>query len=381
MQVFLTHNFAFDLEASRSELKKRTAESQRTERIDFYFSLSQKHRLDTLQWIECGPGVTAGTVMEEVIAALTSKAKLGGARKARGEPRSWLSLSAPGCRGRLCPDTEKAEFENSISKADIEQDDFEVWLLTVTTAAVGTEINVQLGTFTLQSNQTELLDQRFVEAPEFESSIGMNGPQRLQCAKVRKTQQCEHVKLMFRHDLQYWEQDQRKPSVAFSYPNVALPEWISSGLRKLPEEYRTISTRFDNIDGDVVRGQFLHEGTLLEVVIFKTFGGTHINLFKVASYGRRFFRSLVFSSSELFCLHDLSPSLVIMDNNKYEVCCGKANLSHSLAPDRGFGAGLVVTRNLSADIGEQVYLPRRYLEGIIPSGLLGIQSWSTIILV
>ena len=375
-QVYLTHNFAFDLEAGNSESKKSVAESDRIERIDFYFSLAQKHRLGILDWIESGPADhAAGAVLEDVIAALTSKAKLGGTLKAREVPRSWRSLSSPGCRGRLCPDTEMLNFKSAISKADAEQD-FEAWLQVITTAAVGTEINVQLGTFTLQSNQTELLDSRFVEAAEFETAIGIKGPQRLQCAKVLRTQHCEHVKLMFRHDLHYWEPDRRKPVIAFSYPGIALPDWISAGLRKLPEEYRSVSVRFESVSGGFVRGQFTHEDVLLEVALFKTFRGTHLNLFKVVSYGRRFLRSLVFSSSDIFSFHDMSPSLTVSPENSYEVCCGKGNLSQLAVPDPACGAGLVVTRNLSIEIEEQVYVPRRFLEGIIPSSLLGADIYT-----
>lgn len=373
-QVFLTHNFAFDLEASQSEFRKLAAESARIERIEFYFSLAQRHRLGALQWIESGGSGAAGATLEDVIAALTSKTKLG-PRQSREDARNWHSLSspsAPGCRGRLCPDTEKPEFEKAIQKADSETD-FETWLQVVTTAAVGTEVNVQLGTFTLQSNQTELLDPRFVEAPEFEMSLGMEGAQRLQCAKILKTSQCEHVKLMFRHDLLFWEADGRKPGVAFSYPCVA-SDWISAGIRRLPDDLRHSSVRFESLSGDVVRGQFTKDAALFEVVVFKTFRGSHLNLFRIESYGRRFLRTLVFSSSELFCFHDMSPSLVITEDNIYEVCCGKGNLNQLGQDERGLGAGLVVTRNLSTKTGEQTYLPRKYLQGILPSGLLGNNS-------
>jgi hypothetical protein len=309
-------------------------------------------------------------VLEDVISVLTSKAKLG-VRKAREQPRTWASLSLSGCRGRLCPDTEFADFQKAIDAAKKDQDDFEGWLQVVTTAAVGTEVNVQLGTFTLQSNQTELLDSRFVEAVEFEMAIGIKESQRLQCAKVLKTDQCEHVKLMFRHDLHFWEADLRRPAVAFSRPCMALPSWISDGLKRLPTRFQSSSIRLESVSEDFVRGQFMADTVLMEMAIFKTFGGTHVNLFKVVGCGRRFFRSLVFSSSAFFCLRDLTPTLELSEGNIFEVCGGLPNLEHLDAADSSFGAGLVVKRHLSAEIGEQMFVPRQFLEGILPSGLLG----------
>ena len=374
-QVFLTHNFAFDLEASQSESKKTSSESDRMERIEFYFALAQKHRLRTLEWVECCPAGSPGVVLEDVITVLTSKAKLG-VRKAREEPRHWASLSLSGCRGRLCPDTEFGDFQKAMDAAGNEHDDFETWLQVVTTAAVGTEVNVQLGTFTLQSNQTELLDSRFIEAVEFEMALGVKESQRLQCAKVLKTDQCEHVKLMFRHDLHFWEADLRRPTVAFSRPCMALPSWISDGLKRLPAMFQSSSIRLESVSEDFVRGQFMVDTLLMEMTIFKTFGGSHVNIFKVVSCGRRFFRCLVFSSSAFFCLQDLTPTLEFLDGNIFEVCGGQTNLDHLDAADSSFGAGLVVKRHLAAEIGEQVFVPRQYLEGILPSGLLGKQSYS-----
>ena len=49
---------------------------------------------------------------------------------------------------------------------------YEEWLRITTTAAVETELNLQLGTFTLKSNQTELLAAEFRQLPDFSSVFG-----------------------------------------------------------------------------------------------------------------------------------------------------------------------------------------------------------------
>ena len=255
--------------------------------------------------------------------------------------------------------------------AERDEKSFESWLQIVTTAAIGTEVNVQVGTFTLQSNQTELLDEKFTESPEFKIAVGSTSANSLQCAKLLKTDHCEHVRLMNRHELFYWEQDMRRPVAAFKRPSLGLPDWVSSGLQKLPKELDSCTVWFDEIGDHRTRGQFVHEYHLFEVFIFKTFQGPHLNLFKVFSYGRRFFRSLVFTSSSLFCFHDLTPSLIVNADNAYAICCGKSNIGRISPPDACYGSGLIVKRNLSKDLGPQEFVPRKFLEGIIPSGLLG----------
>jgi hypothetical protein len=75
-----------------------------------------------------------------------------------------------GCEGRFCPDTERKSFAATVAKApDMAaaaaagagggKSVFQEWLRITTTAAVETELNLQMGTFTLKSNQVlSLLD-------------------------------------------------------------------------------------------------------------------------------------------------------------------------------------------------------------------------------
>ena len=393
-QVFLTHNFAFNLDAKMIEastVKISTEYLQRIERLEFFFGLIQKHRRHILEWIEPAGDpddkhrMQVGAVLEDTIAVLTGKGRLtkDGACEA---PRLWASLklpekdpsnepsnkpsnkpsTKPSFRGRLCPDTELHAYSAAIAEASLS---FEEWLRTITNAAVGTEINLQLGTFTLQSNQTELLDSRFTESVDFQTVIGVQEA-RLKCARILKTVQCEQVRLMFRHDLDFWEVDPRKPCVGFLRPNLHLPDWIRDGLKRVPKEFNSSAIKFEDTSGDRVRGQILQGEKLFEICLFKTADGAHVNIFKVVSYGRRFLRALAFSSSSVFCLHDLTPSLIATEENRYEIQCGKHNLV-DLGPDRFFGRGVVIRRCLSAESGDQVYIPQRFLRGLLPSAILG----------
>ena len=376
-QLYLTNNFAFGLEdgpgASAAASPPDTESLRRSERVDFFFGLVQRHRRHLLDWIEAGPARRTGAVLENVIAVLTTDAKLTVTATPAGcpeeTPRRWASLPGPDCKGRLCPDTETEGYTAAVAAAASGERDFEGWLQTTTRAAVGTEVNLQLGTFTMQSNERELLNSRFTAPADFSLIVGSNASQRLQCTRVLKTAQCEQVRLMFRHDLHYWEADHRTPRVAFSLFCIALPDWVSEGIARLPKSICPAGLMFEDLSGDIVRAQVQNGSTLLEVAFFKTFQGTHVNVFRVVSHGRRFLRSILFSSSPIHCLHDLAPSFSASGDHAYEMPCGQENLA--IADDPAFGSGLVITRALSKDIGEQVFVPRRYLEGLLPSSLLG----------
>jgi hypothetical protein len=68
------------------------------------------------------------------------------------------------------------------------------------------------------------------------------------------------------------------------------------------------------------------------------------------------------------------PSLIVGKGNEYEVCTGKGQLSGIGVSDSSFGESVIVKRNLSKDIGEQCFIPNRFLLGLLPSGILGILS-------
>ena len=76
-----------------------------------------------------------------------------------------MPAAMQGCEGRYCPDTERKSFAATVAKApDMAaaaaaaggwggKSVFQEWLRITTTAAVETELNLQIGTFTLKSNQ------------------------------------------------------------------------------------------------------------------------------------------------------------------------------------------------------------------------------------
>ena len=89
-----------------------------------------------------------------------------------------------------------------------------------------------------------------------------------------------------------------------------------------------------------------------------------VHVYNVVEYGRRFYRSLVYSSDATFCLDGTLPG---------------APAPHSTTPM--FQAGdprteafarrsLVITRYLTESTGLETYVPARLLAGLLPSALL-----------
>ena len=113
----------------------------------------------------------------------------------------------------------------------------------------------------------------------------------------------------------------------------------------------------------------LHEyKTLKEVVVFRKQQCLHI--YNVVEYGRRFYRSLVWSSDSRYTLTDLppiwAPDASWMQSDRYAITDGKKHADASYPHP-----SLIITRNFTTLADKmQVYIPSRFLKGLVPDGLL-----------
>ena len=163
------------------------------------FDLFQKFRHVSLKWLSAHPP-ECSEIMENIVKVVTlmgsgkGLAELisgeglspdrglvarSGADSLADSGRDWRSLTAHNCYGRFVPDTETKEAEeaatetssmagSSLARAEARGDamaaaaaastgeSFEAWLRRVTTMGVGTEINVQLGEFTMKKHRMVL---------------------------------------------------------------------------------------------------------------------------------------------------------------------------------------------------------------------------------
>ena len=114
---------------------------------------------------------------------------------------------------------------------------------------------------------------------------------------------------------------------------------------------------FPNPD-DIVR---VH--TIKEVVVFHYPPTIHI--YDVHEYGRRFLRTLTYTSNSSLCLHDV-PGDPYPDRVNNMICLSSGSPWTVRAP----APSLVISRRLNAELGVQTFVPSRFLAGIVPACLL-----------
>lgn len=310
---------------------------------------------------------------------------------------------------------------------------FEEYLRETTRATVDLEINIQLGELTVKKNTLEVLDEAYGTLPDFVAVLGGADTLRLKCAEVKNTTHRSWLRVVGkRHDLQLWDPDPRVPQLAFnrqfkqgrglsraegwiaqalSRPQVAkhvahlelyLPNsncaeepFVCLAAREMfvartaggnsalissqgDDDSHTSSTSFKHFAGKPTVRPLAF---LREVCVYRSSGVVH--LFNVVPHGRRFMRSLVWASDAALCLHDGEAALGFvggeMDDDPSSAAGPSATAStptlqileqEAYAGRAATEPSLVILRNILREIGVQVYVPRRFLRGLLPAALL-----------
>jgi hypothetical protein len=307
----------------------------------------------------------------------------------------------------------------------------ETWLRLVTATRRGAdvEVNLQLGEFSLRRQALTPLPKEVARQPDFLAAFGEDlGP--IQSVQVSATSQRRWLRLVGeRHDLQRWAADLRpppRPGGLRPYPSGLRPReaWLKTALEEageshlagmvltLPDDdlsdssyailYAQTSSAISAVAAAVERsngvdvsasgggggasaggagaggtggagagaasasvggGGTLDGHSLKEVMILRDPPTIHV--YDVVECGRRHFRSIVFSSDATHCLHALYPRRQEQRATSHvQRVMGIAHLPVMPQPS------LVITRTLSAALGEQTYLPARLLYGLLPTALL-----------
>ena len=101
-----------------------------------------------------------------------------------------------------------------------------------------------------------------------------------------------------------------------------------------------------------------------EIVVFRSPPTLHV--YDVYEYGRRYFRTISYTSDTSHCLHDLVPRVKEVSNpqNPYILSGGHPTRMTKRTQS------LVITRNITASVGVQKFIPNVFLAGLVPSALL-----------
>jgi len=381
-QIFLTHNFGFQTEATESSAngKKRKRDEDDTNLDDELqidqmemFALFQRHRASILKWLDENHS-QCDVAMEAIISILTGHGTLRDLAT-KMSPRGWRTLRLENCAGRFCPDTEIKDIKDTIAEGlDLLQ-----WLRSVTTSNVETEINLQLGTFTLKSCQTEMLDMNLAQHPDFKRVFHImphERSKRVQCARVSSTEARLWVRLVGRrHDIQYWQPDSRGLDTLSCTRALrslrSTEDWVKTILEFVQHRFLNGTNMLvqaeDCSNAAYARAAGIHREsmTVKQVVVYRSPPTVHV--YNVVEHGRRFFNKLIFTTNAAFCFGAFdgkSPFLVKQAAHNYVAAVGNPMEVASA------GSSLVITRNLNASVGKQTFIPARFLQGLLPACLL-----------
>mmetsp|Transcript_70629 Transcript_70629/g.197300 ORF Transcript_70629/g.197300 Transcript_70629/m.197300 type:complete len:334 (-) Transcript_70629:16-1017(-) len=254
------------------------------------FDLFQRHRHHALNWLTGNPD-ECNQVMEDIVKTITftskteqrqleqAQANKDAAMAARGlspatrgrkstiatvdtgnlKDRQWHTLTKNNCIGRFIPDTEhfnddemnailsgdrnssasasasKKQLAAELDEAAKSNESFEQWLRRVTTQSIGTEINLQVGEFTMKKHRMQMLNPAYRTIPEFIDVFGyLPEGSRIQCAEVKNATKRVWLRLVGRrHDLLSWAPDERP---------MTLPEQHKGGPVLRPYEPHGMAT-------------------------------------------------------------------------------------------------------------------------------------------
>ena len=318
--------------------------------------------------------------------------------------RKWESLSRDRCYGRFVPATEKEQLRRRLCHESLDQLSYMEWLRTTTTLSVDTEVNLQLSEFTLKKHKMKRIESSIEKHPDFEKIFGVQSAiSGMQSAEVRNTKHRTWLRLVGRrHDVMLWTKDTRTHNV---FPHNDLLDVYESSDDAVFESFRR--RRFPAVDKWFVRkdqsknhntylGLFMpHARRIMEIESVDpkkmttsqkselhnlkqkakstppqlkeivVYDDATVHVFNITEWGRRYFRTIVYTNSSALCLHDFSAKLIYR---------GKAARPCLVGGDpRRYWAGrssLLVLRNLNLEIGPQLYIPERLLRGIVPCALL-----------
>jgi hypothetical protein len=398
-QMFLHNNYTFDADEIDAAPKDRGSTKSSSQKSEVkrslgieqteIFDLFQRHRGSVLTWLRANPA-EASEVMEGVIRVLTFTGWLTRDAGTGHEPRGWHTSEEGGKVGRFQPDTEISS-ATAVAEADAITN-YEDWLRFVTTVSVETEINIQLGEFTLQKQHMQLLPSRIFSDEDFIQVFGADAQNfGIQCAGVKKTSNRSWLRLVGRrHDVQHWTPDDRTPKnpcgrLLGRYPRglKSSEEWICAVLDPVVKEYAEtmhLSIQSEECLGNVAKlaGYLFTPGPqeegdttfepLREIYVMRE--PPTVQIYDVVEHGRRWFRELVYCSWDGICLHDMQATAKQFDGLEPRFVGGDLSIRRKAA------RSLVITRNLSVETGLETFLPSRFLAGILPDGLIeGYDYW------
>ncbi len=247
-QIFLNAHYRFNAQNDTGKKVKRTSEGKQqvvglgisdTEMFDLF----QKQRGNVLVFLNQN-GARCNEIMETIVKLVTVPSKTGPSFLASsGMTRFWRPIDGFHNIGRFIPDLtsrtaeqqEKAEKERPFTRELIGSN-------------IEIEINIQLGTFTLNNSPMEPLDEAIYINQDFKDVLG--DLSNVAAAPVKNTTKRSWVRIMgTRFDLQYWQPDERIPNIPpdfsrkYSPSTIATTEiWVAQILEPIRQKHKLLAS-------------------------------------------------------------------------------------------------------------------------------------------
>ena len=389
-QIYLFNNYRYDLDVqgpTKDKKEKRVAGDGLCELLIpevELFDMYQRNRLKIVTWLKDNSELR-DAVMDGVLHMIEGEKE---SSSRLHVTQQWMCFEQKGFSfaGRYWPKGEVNEKEliaKLTSRASCGavggsgDGTFEGWLRDTSTLVTNTEINVQLGEFTVKKNIIQPLPKEIIDYNDFKIVFPhVKSEDIIQCADVKITANRRWMRMVgLGYDLLLWSPDDRRAAPVFrkSYEQCTVP-WIKSILEPWKEKALSNVDLFLSTDNLANLSSVLLQGVvrsvdnpdviecLKEVIIYRYPKVVHV--FNVVEYGRRWYRTQVFSSDPVFSFHNME-SKGFHRLNKYLQYSGDA------APNYQKAFSLVITRDGIEDgAGHQTFLPTRFLHGIVPTALL-----------
>ncbi|KNC49197.1 uncharacterized protein AMSG_11859 [Thecamonas trahens ATCC 50062] len=151
------------------------------------YTLFDSSRNAILAFLDAAGESVTSSVMDAVSNVLAKSAPLGPPLSSLDPlpppSRVWTHIGLPGCHGRLVPQAELALVADSLDLCAQPGEDYASWLARTCSPDLGTEVNVQLGLFTMKNREMAMLAEALGGAPDFVAAYGEPavGGARVQC--------------------------------------------------------------------------------------------------------------------------------------------------------------------------------------------------------
>ena len=248
------------------------------------------------------------------------------------------------------------------------------------------EVDVQMMQLTLKAAHPQALPDEIAQLPDVTTVFGDVS---MQACLTEQSALRSCYRIVGRlHDIEYWGgKDENLPQLDHFrayYPEELYPSekvWLPSVLEPVKQAYLTFPTPLQIFlpeeplpeDAQVaylVGKQPDQSGVWREIFVYRA--RKMVQIYRIESHGRRFYRSLEYTTDARFTLRSMQPT--IEHRNTPWPSWGRHEAGHPYATSYNKTASAVITRDWTVDanlsLGTETYLPARLLYGLIPQVLL-----------